>query len=340
MKNIALIFTATALATLSGCATMDTGSAQAKTEATGSAGGANSQGANTKLPHCDESLGTVAIVEDTNSPWYIALTQQRHLGPTTPVLKLLIQQSNCFVVVDRGRAMNNMMQERALAQSGESRANSNFGKGQMVAADYSLTPSITFSNNNAGGAGAAVGGLLGPVGALVGGSMSAKEASTLLTLDDNRSSVQLAAAEGSARNMDFGAFGGMLGAGFGAVGGGYSNTAEGKVIVAAFLDAYANIVKAVQNYKAQTVKGGLGTGGRLNVDGGVNPNAPAAAAAPAAGMTVLAAQQKLAALGYKMGKPDGSMGPRTRAELMKFQKSRQIPATGELDAPTQAELAK
>jgi hypothetical protein len=339
--QLTLLALAGSLAALSGCATMETGSAAAKTEATGSAGGANSQGANNKLPRCEETLGTIAIVEDTNAPWYVMLTQQRHLGPTTPVLKLLIQQSNCFVVVDRGRAMNNMMQERALAQSGELRSNSNFGKGQMVSADYSLTPSITFSNNNAGGAGAAVGGLLGPVGALVGGSMSAKEASTLLTLDDNRSSVQIAAAEGSAKNWDFGAFGGMLGAGFGGLGGGYTNTAEGKVIVAAFLDSYANIVKAVQNYKAQTVKGGLGTGGRLNVDGGVNPNAPGAKAAPAGGgMSVLAMQQKLNDLGFSVGKPDGSMGPRTKRELAKFQKSRQLPATGELDAATQAELSK
>ena len=65
----------------------------------------------------------------------------------------------------------------------------------------------------------------------------------MLTLIDNRSSVQLAAAEGSARNMDFGAIGGLLGSAAGGVGGGYSNTAEGKVIVAAFTDSYNNLVK-------------------------------------------------------------------------------------------------
>lgn len=101
--QLTLLALAGSLAALSGCATMETGSAAAKTEATGSAGGANSQGANSKLPRCEETLGTIAIVEDTNAPWYVMLTQQRHLGPTTPVLKLLIQQSNCFVVVDRGR---------------------------------------------------------------------------------------------------------------------------------------------------------------------------------------------------------------------------------------------
>lgn len=152
------------------------------------------------------------------------------------------------------------------------RKGSNFGKGQMVAADYSMSPSITFSNNNAGGAGAAIGGRLGgSLGALVGGSMNAKEASTILTLIDNRSGVQLAAAEGSARNVDFGALGGLFGSGGGGVAGGYANTAEGKVIVAAFTDSYNNIVRAVRNYRAQEVQGGLGTGGQLGVQGGSTP---------------------------------------------------------------------
>ena len=45
---------------------------------------------------------------------------------------------------------------------------------------------------------------------------------------------------------------------------------EGKVIVAAFTDSYNNIVRAVRNYKAQEVQGGLGTGGGLGVQGGFN----------------------------------------------------------------------
>ena len=314
---------------VSGCATMQTGSSEAKTVATGSAGGANSQNASNKLEHCDASLGTIAVVEDTNAPWYGMLTGQYHLGSTTPVLKLLIQQSNCFVVVERGRAMGNMMQERELAKSGELRANSKFGGGQMVSADYSLSPSITFSNNNAGGFGAAVGGLFGSVGAAVGGSLNAKEASTLLTLVDNRSGVQLAASEGSARNWDFGGVGGLLGSGFGAVGGGYSNTAEGKVIVAAFMDSYNGIVRAVRNYKAQSVKGGLGTGGNLAVQGAGDP-----------GMSVKEAQARLNELGFAVGTPDGNLGPKTKAQLKRFQQSRKIPATGALDEATAAELSK
>lgn len=253
---------------MAGCAEMQMGSQQAKTTATGSAGGATTQNVNTQLERCPQSLGTLAVVEDTNAPWYGILTGQMKLGSTTPVLKMLVQQSNCFVVVERGRAMGNIMGERALEESGELRAKSKFQKGQMVAADYSMSPSITFSNTNAGGVGAALGGLFGSVGAMLGGSLSSKESSTMLTLVDNRSGVQLAAAEGSSRNVDLGIIGGLFGGGVGASGGGYSNTAEGKVIVAAFTDAYNNMVKAVRSYKAQEVKGGLGTGGQLGVQGG------------------------------------------------------------------------
>ena len=253
---------AVSLPIMAGCQTMQMGSSEAKTTATGSAAGSHSENANAGLERCDKTLGTMAVVEDTDSAWYRTLNEYK-LGSTAPVLKLLAQQSNCFVVVERGKAMNNMMRERELAQSGELRKNSNFGKGQMVSADYTLNPSITFSNNNAGGMGAAIGGLLGSKGRVaagIAGNVNFKEASTLLTLIDNRSGVQLAAAEGSARNTDFGAMGSVFGSRAGASLGGYTNTAEGKVIVAALTDSFNNIVRAVRNYKMQTVKGGLGTG--------------------------------------------------------------------------------
>lgn len=314
---------------LFGCSSMNMGSSSAKTEATGSAGGANSQGANNKLEHCGKPLGTIAVVEDTSAPWYGILSGQYHLGSTVPVLKLMIQQSNCFVVVDRGRAMSNMMQERQLQQSGELRQGSNFGKGQMVSADYSLTPSITFSNNNAGGMGAAIGGLFGSVAGALAGGVSSKEASVMLTMDDNRSGVQLAAAEGSAKNWDLGLAGGLLGGGLGAVGGGYSNTAEGKVIVAAFMDSYNNVVKSVRTYKAQNIKGGLGTGGGLAVQG-----------AKTGAMSVKEAQERLNQLGFNVGAADGKIGPHTRYEIKKFQKSAGVPVSGRLDEATIAALRK
>ena len=105
----------------------------------------------------------------------------------------------------------------------------------------------------------------------------------MLTLVDNRSGVQVSASEGSASKTDFGAFGSVFG-GSGAAGlGGYTNTAEGKIISAAFMDAFNQMVISLRNYKAQTVQGqGLGGGGRLGVDGGA---APSQTSAPATNRT-------------------------------------------------------
>lgn len=279
---------AIALTLVSGCAT-DPSLGGNKGTVSGAAGGGAAENNNSALERCPESLGTLAIEEDTAAPWYMTL-QQYNLGSTTPVLRLMIQQSNCFVIVERGKSLNNMMRERDFARGEESRAGSNFQKGQMVAADYTMSPSIQFSGKTGGGGGAlgGFGGGLGMVG-LLAGSVSKNEASTTLLLIDNRSGVQIAAAEGTAGNYDFGMFGAAFGGGLGGGAGGYAKTPQGKVIVTAFADSFNQMVKALRNYKAQTVKGGLGTGGRLGVSGGETAaskevdaaNAPKPAAKPA-----------------------------------------------------------
>ncbi|MCG8487380.1 MAG: CsgG/HfaB family protein [Candidatus Thiodiazotropha sp.] len=260
--------TVAALIGLTGCGgTMPTMGGSSGNTVTGAAGGETSAGANSQLESCDETLGTLAVVEDQSAPWWYTYRRRYPtLGTTVPVLRMMIQQSNCFVVVERGRAMNNMMQERALMQSGEMRQGSNFGKGQMVAADYTMNPSIQFSEKGTGGLGATVGGLLGNyrLGRLAGGVKS-NEAATTLLLIDNRSGVQVSAAVGNAQNFDFNLWGGLFGGGgWGSVKG-FTDTPEGKVVTAAFADSYNQMVKALRNYKAQTVKGGLGKGGRLKV---------------------------------------------------------------------------
>ena len=344
----------TAAVLLSGCETtnMRMGSADAKTVATGSAAGAATDAASSELERCESSLGTVSLIENQQAGWYTILRDQYRLPPTANLLRLLVQQSNCFVVVERGAAgMNAMTRERSLMQSGEMRQGSNFGQGQMVASDYGLSPEIIFQNHNAGGASASLGGLVGGRAggllAAIGGSLNTKEASTLLTLIDNRSGVQVAASEGSAAKTDFGAMGQLLGGSGGARLGGYSNTAEGKVIAAAFMDAFNQMVRSLRNYKAQTVRGqGLGGGGRLGVDGAAPPSqtsAPRAAAGGAAGAPGLAlkdAQARLNELGYNAGVPDGAMGGKTTAALRAFQKDRGLAQSGRLDGATALELSK
>lgn len=241
--------------------------------ATGGAAGSSANHANGQLEHCTAALGTLAVNEDETAPWYGYLTQYQ-LPSTLPLLRLIVQQSGCFVIVDRGRALNTALGERALAQSGELRRTSRMGKGQMVAADYTMSPTINFSQKGTGGMNGALG-LIPYAGGILSAmtaNAQSNEASTVLLLVDNRSSVQIAAAQGSAKNWDIGAVGNLVGLGGGFAGaanlGGYSDTPEGKILSAAFMDSYNEMVRSLRNYQVQTMQGGLGTGGTLGVQGG------------------------------------------------------------------------
>lgn len=258
---------------VAGCVStpIELGSSQARTPATGAAGGATAMNANAGLERCGTPVGSVSFIEDTGAAWYHTLSGQYKLPSTTLVLRQLAQQSNCFVVVERGRGFAAMEGERRLQQSGELRNNSSFGRGQMVAADYAITPSITFSAPDTSGIRSALGGVsrhLGIASAVAGG-VRTREASTMLALTDNRSGVQVAIAEGAASKTDFDVSGVLFGGSAGGGLGGYQNTPEGKVLVGAFTDAFNQLVRAVKNYTPQQApegSRGLGTGGTLKVN--------------------------------------------------------------------------
>ena len=195
MKFPAFSFCAIAVALLvSGCETTDMkmGSSEAKTVATGSAAGGASTNANTQLEKCASPLGTVSLIENEQAGWYTILRNEYRLPPTANLLRLMIQQSNCFIVVERSASgMNAMSRERALQNSGEMRADSNFGRGQVVSSDYGMSPEVIFNQNTGGGA-ASLGGLFGNAGRVLGAvaaNTATREASVLLTMIDNRSSV-------------------------------------------------------------------------------------------------------------------------------------------------------
>ena len=165
-----------ALAFLAGCQATDMqmGAAGAKTVATGAAAGEASANASSQLERCDSPLGTISLVENQTAGWYTILRNEYRLPPTSNLLRLLVQQSNCFVVVERSAAgMNAMSRERELMGSGEMRGGSNFGKGQMVSSDYALSPEIIFNSSNAGGGGASLG---GAVGGRYGGGLGGRAA--------------------------------------------------------------------------------------------------------------------------------------------------------------------
>jgi hypothetical protein len=167
----------------------------------------------------------------------------------------MIAQSNCFQVVERGAVMGNLQIEDQLRASGMLQQGSTTARGRMITIQYLITPNVIFSNPNAGGYNSvgALGGLLGPVGAIVGTiarSIRIQEAQTTLFLTDAQSGVQTGVAEGSAKVRDFGGAGG-LGALSGSMVslagvGGYGHTAEGKLIAAALLDIFNKWVIQVQ----------------------------------------------------------------------------------------------
>lgn len=199
-----------------------------------------------EIPTCSRKLGTIAIVEPDNQWW-----RELNLGSPEAILRVFVQRSGCFTLVNRGRSMQSRAMERALADSGELQDNSNLGGGQVKAADYFLQPDIVSSNKNSGGnaIGGVLGGFLGrsTLGAIAGGiSVKKKEANVTLSIVNARTTEEEALVEGYARKSDlsFGGGGAAFGAGaFGGVGGGgYQNTDIGQVIVLAYLDAYTKLV--------------------------------------------------------------------------------------------------
>lgn len=198
-----------------------------------------------QIPRCQRNLGTVAIVEPDTQWW-----RELSLGSPEAIMRVFVQQSGCFTLVNRGRSMQNRAMERAMADQGELQDNSNLGKGQVKAADYFLQPDIVTTNANSGGGGiaGALGGMLGGrfLGGLAGGlNVRKKEANVTLAVVNARTTVEEALVEGHARKSDIG-FGGGAGGwwgGFAAAGASsYQNTEIGQVIVLAYLDAYTKLV--------------------------------------------------------------------------------------------------
>ncbi len=203
------------------------------------------------LPQCTHRIGTLAIVPPDQEWW-----REYNLGSPEAIIKVFVQQSGCFTLVNRDRAMHSRAMERALAEQGELQQGSNMGAGQVKAADYFLQPDIVSSNahSGGGGVGAALGGILGhthgwanTVGGIAGGiNVNKGEANVTLSLVNARTTEEEALTEGYARKTDvsFGAGGGAgWWGGFAAAGGyGYQNTAIGQIIVLAYLDAYRKLV--------------------------------------------------------------------------------------------------
>jgi curli biogenesis system outer membrane secretion channel CsgG len=202
-----------------------------------------------ELPRCDKPLGRAAVREPENRWW-----TQYGLSSPESLLKLFAARSGCLRIVDRGAGLAMRREEAELGASGDLRRGSNIGKGQVAGADFFIVPDLANSNSNSGGnnLGAVAGSFLpGRLGAVAGGLRTKKsEAQALITLVDARSTEQLYVAEGTAQKTDISFAVGGGGWGYGGFGaaelGGYGNTDIGKVITAAYFNAFVDLVGYMQ----------------------------------------------------------------------------------------------
>ena len=256
---------AACLQLLTACGEKKTELGQGGSVVTGSAGPQGAHNAAKELLRCDAPVATVALAENPHGYTYGAAYQ---LPPSpVPLVKLLAQQSGCFRVVDRGAGLRATVREQELKEAGVLRQqNSTVAKGRGYEAQYTLTPSLTFSEQDAG---RGLGGVIAMIPVLrdIAGlagiveQVKFKEAQTALLLSDNETTEQVAAATGAARTTDLGVGGLVLGRLGSAAGAGWSNTNEGKVIAAAFLDAHNQLVVQARALQARELPPPVPTAG-------------------------------------------------------------------------------
>ena len=288
------------IAALAGVGLVVSGVADAQKLARESSGQKLQTKLSAEVPHCARKLGTLSIADGDDPHWWT----QYSLAPPSKLLKVLVQRSGCFNLVDRGTGLNAAQIERNIGGNLGLQRGANVGLGQIKAADYVMVAEIQGANSNVSGnavAGVAGGLLGGAVGGLLGGLKSKKmEANTVLSLTNVRTTETLATEEGYAakNNLAFGG-GGFLSVA-GAAGGGYDNTDIGRIVTLSFIQAYSKLVTGL----------GLVTPG----DAGTAQAAPAktfTAQAPVALRTTAVASGKVmrtlpaGAIVYPTGKKDG-----------------------------------
>jgi len=79
---------------------------------------------------CDKKIGTLSVVDPEQKWW-----AQFNLESPEALIKVLVAESKCFSLLDRGKGLAAAQKERELASGGEMRVGSNVGQGQMKAVD-------------------------------------------------------------------------------------------------------------------------------------------------------------------------------------------------------------
>ena len=242
---------ALAVLALAGCGKQGVEMGQGGSVVSGSGGPQGANNVAKELLHCDAPVAVVSLVE--NQGGYVGIGRGGLPESPLPLVRVIMQQSGCFRIVDRNAGLNATVREQELKEKGVLRQDDTVRKGRGIVAQYSVVPSLTFSEQDAG---RQIGGILAAIPGLnkfagAAEQVKLKEAQVVLLLTDNETTEQLSSATGAARTTDLGIGGMVLGKLGGAGGLGWSNTNEGKVIAAAFLDAHNQLVTQVRTLAAK-----------------------------------------------------------------------------------------
>ena len=202
-----------------------------------------------QIPHCTRNLGTISVVDGSDTHGW----SQHQLAPPARLLKVIVQRSGCFSLVDRGAGFTAAQRERDINADMGLQRGSNVGQNQVRAADFILVAEIAAADSNTSGGAAAgiLGGIIGGrAGGIVGGLRTKKlEADVVLSLTDART-TESSSYEGHAAKNDltWGAGGGL---GFGGVvGGGYEDTEIGRIVTQAYIVGYSAMVNQLGGLRA------------------------------------------------------------------------------------------
>lgn len=189
------------------------------------------------LSRCGDRLGAAAITEsDTNAQ---ALSSAGLPRSMAPLVRQLLMQTNCFVVVERGAGFAALENEvRIREQQGLGRADQ---MAHMTAADYVVRAEIVFVEQTGGSKGG-IGGLWGNVIGGIGGESKQREALVVMSAIDARTSEIVAGSFGRGTQESSGLGSIILGGGLVAIQGGWLDTPQAKPVAAALVDAWNQLL--------------------------------------------------------------------------------------------------
>jgi curli biogenesis system outer membrane secretion channel CsgG len=190
-----------------------------------------------KMARCASHMGVAAITEaDGNAQALASAGLPRSMAP---LVRQLLMQSRCFIVVERGAAFTALENEiRIREQQGIERKQQ---LAAMKAADVVIRSEIVFAEQT-GGAKAGLGAVLPSWLGGVAGEVRQREALVVISAVDTRTSEILASAFGRGAESSAGLGSAVLGGGVVAIEGGWLDTPQAKPVATALVDAWNQLL--------------------------------------------------------------------------------------------------